>query len=548
MRSKIIVAVAVATALAGGILAGPVDAKDGGHGHHRQHDPIFAEGGPIAGSANGISFDSEDNLYIASVFGSTITRIDPDTGEILEQLTAADSVFFPDDVVIDTSDDTLYWTDIALGAIGKKPVGQPAQFLVPPFGLPGANPLVLSDDGSRLFAAGCYQPTASLVEIDPVTGWVDNLAFDSQDRLFVSSASDGGVVEVDVADGSVRTVVPGTFTMPLGIVVMDDTVYTANSAQLLGFDRKSGEQTSVLRSVAGIGPFNFPTLLSEWNGQLVMTSAVFGELVVYDPAVGDPANPTFRTQLALPGDAVEFQGDLIVHETGTGNVLRLDGDDLSSSTVIANVPGGTGLAATRRELYIADGANGTILQPAERGRVLAEPMVVLSDLATPEGIDIAGNKLYVVESGSDSLTEIQMRSGKRRRSGGQLALGGPLSRARASFIGQHTGSGREARWVVNQSRASSAVTCKVPGSSNRCVAPGTTARRLSHRSWAWAFRLRSKTTSSCPPTISRVGAVTTPRRWAARSGRPPRDTTAAMSAPGSVAAHKAAAAPVLAPK
>lgn len=37
-------------------------------------------------------------------------------------------------------------------------------------------------------------------------------------------------------------------------------------------------------------------------------------------------------------------------------------------------------------------------------------------------------------------------------------------------------------------------------------------------------------------------------RGPAKSGRPPRDTTAAICAPGSAAAHSAAPAPVLAPK
>ena len=48
--------------------------------------------------------------------------------------------------------------------------------------------------------------------------------------------------------------------------------------------------------------------------------------------------------------------------------------------------------------------------------------------------------------------------------------------------------------------------------------------------------------------MSRVGAVTTSSASAARSGRPPRETTAATSRPRCAAATRAAAAPVLAPK
>ena len=50
------------------------------------------------------------------------------------------------------------------------------------------------------------------------------------------------------------------------------------------------------------------------------------------------------------------------------------------------------------------------------------------------------------------------------------------------------------------------------------------------------------------PTISKVGAPTFVSERPARSGRPPRDTTALTFARGSVAATSAAPAPVLAPK
>ena len=49
-----------------------------------------------------------------------------------------------------------------------------------------------------------------------------------------------------------------------------------------------------------------------------------------------------------------------------------------------------------------------------------------------------------------------------------------------------TGVGFASKCVTNQSRASSAAICRVPGSSKRWVAPGTTARRDSHRIMASA--------------------------------------------------------------
>ena len=80
------------------------------------------------------------------------------------------------------------------------------------------------------------------------------------------------------------------------------------------------------------------------------------------------------------------------------------------------------------------------------------------------------------------------------------------------------------------------------------MAPGTTAGGGPRRGVCCACRLRSSTTSWRSPTSSGVGAGTSESLPGARPGRPPRETTASMCAPGSAAAQRAAAAPVLAPK
>src|SRR6267142_341732 len=105
-----------------------------------------------------------------------------------------------------------------------------------------------------------------------------------------------------------------------------------------------------------------------------------------------------------------------------------------------------------------------------------------------------------------------------------------------------------ARFRSNQSRASSATWSSAPGSSKRCVAPGTIASCFSQCSCASAVRFSAMTWTSLPPTISRVGARTRVRADPARSGRPPRETTAPTDSGRAAAATSAAPAPVLAPK
>lgn len=103
------------------------------------------------------------------------------------------------------------------------------------------------------------------------------------------------------------------------------------------------------------------------------------------------------------------------------------------------------------------------------------------------------------------------------------------------------------RWVVNQAPASSATCSSVPGSSKRWVAPGITRSSPTSPSSASARLLSVITSSSKPPTSSNVGVRTWASASPARSGRPPRLTTALTRSARDTVATRAAAAPVLAP-
>jgi sugar lactone lactonase YvrE len=544
MRRKIITCLLAGGALLGANLAQPVEAR-GGDRHdtdrgrhrdrdHRHDDDVFADGGVLAGSTNGISFAPDGTLYVANVFGSTITQIDPESGEILSRLTAADGVLFPDDVFV-APDGTIYWTEIALGNVFKKPVGEAAFPLIMPFGPPptppglnSANPLVLTDEAEpRLFAAGCYGGPPlnnSFVEIDPsgalgitnvifgpvadcasngmswydkhlyspqpfkdeiwrinpdvpggdptpVTtgwsvpigtafdadgnlyalaqgagevvkidisntdtennrtvlakipvGWADNIAVDKDGDVFISSATDSTIAEV-LDNGKLRIVVPGQFQMTLGVSVIGKTLYTTNSSQIVGFSRKNGKQTSNFRAPFGFG---YPFALSSiaWGRNLVLMSAFNGDIVLWDPVNNVPLA---EGPLIFPIDAQPFKRDLIV-TTGapTGDIYRLSKDLTPTGGPIASVPGATGVAAKGRNVYVADGLNGTILQIIKHNKVLATPVVVYDGLSAPEGIDIKGNVMYVVEGGTQSLTRINMKTGKRKTIATDLGLQDPF--------------------------------------------------------------------------------------------------------------------------
>jgi sugar lactone lactonase YvrE len=120
---------------------------------------ILATGASISG-ANGMQFGPDGLLYVASVIGSELVVLDPDTGEVKHRIT--EGVNSPDDIAF-SSDGSFYWTSILTGEVaGIRPDGS----LVTAARLtPGTNPITFSPD-DRLFVSQCFFDD-KLYEVDP---------------------------------------------------------------------------------------------------------------------------------------------------------------------------------------------------------------------------------------------------------------------------------------------------------------------------------------------------------------------------------------------
>lgn len=122
---------------------------------------ILIRGAPIKG-ANGIRFDAQDRLHVASVFGREVVVMDPNDGTILDRVTFEDGIEGPDDLAFGP-DGSLYWTSIVTGAVGRRWTdGSTLTVAQLP---PGPNPIAMSADG-RLLVGLCFFGDG-LYEVDP---------------------------------------------------------------------------------------------------------------------------------------------------------------------------------------------------------------------------------------------------------------------------------------------------------------------------------------------------------------------------------------------
>ncbi|MFW9984533.1 MAG: hypothetical protein ACFFCB_07380, partial [Candidatus Odinarchaeota archaeon] len=190
---------------------------------------VLVRGAPISG-ANGIMFDNNDQLHIASISGGEIVVMDPKSGNILERIPASG----PDDLAFGP-DGSLYYTSIMDGFVFRiKPDGTTTSQYV----APGVNPITFSADG-RLFVAcdflgdGLYELDPDLVDppvqiagepLTPFLGFLNGMDFGPDGLLYAPVWLFQKVVSIDVDD----------FTYPMTTVC--DEAFGVTAA--LKFDSK----------------------------------------------------------------------------------------------------------------------------------------------------------------------------------------------------------------------------------------------------------------------------------------------------------------------
>ena len=160
-------------------------------------------------------------LYVASVLGSDLTVLNPDTGDVVRRFTAADGVIGPDDVAF-ASDGSFYWTSILTGEVaGFNAAGNKVIAAQLP---PGPNPITFSDD-DRLFISQCFlgfnvyeldpagveEPRLITDRLGPGCG-LNGMDWGRDGRLYGPRWFVGEVVSLDVTTGTPRVEATGFVT------------------------------------------------------------------------------------------------------------------------------------------------------------------------------------------------------------------------------------------------------------------------------------------------------------------------------------------------
>ncbi|ADJ47132.1 hypothetical protein AMES_5307 [Amycolatopsis mediterranei S699] len=227
---------------------------------------------------------------------------------------------------------------------------------------------------------------------------LDNAAFDTENRMFVSSYAGGGITELH-PDGRTREIAPRGFAGPYGVTVdLGGTVHVADHYRIAE-PRDDVTTTELLPFAHGIAA----------DGDLLHLTSQYGQVRTYDRTTRSVR--TRANGLAEPaGIAVHADGALVVAEAGAGRVLTIDFED-----TVGVLADGFG-----RPVDVAvDGDGRWYVSDEERGAVYrldGETAVVLADdLGAPQGIAVVGGCLYVAETAAGLVVAVDLVTGEARQ-------------------------------------------------------------------------------------------------------------------------------------
>lgn len=241
----------------------------------------LVQGAPLR-TSNGILFNEEDRLFVASVVGRRITEIHPRSGRILNEYGPEVGVDTPDDLSFGP-DGSMYWTSFFTGEIGRlRPDGSKQTIAM--LGT-GVNAMTFSDDG-RLFVTRVFLGD-ELYELDPEgvapprvvasgLGGFNGMDFGPDGLLYGPQWFLGQIGKIDVDTGEVTTVATG-FDTPAAVKFNSQGelfVVDQHLGEVLRVDIESGLSEVIAHTEVGVDNLTFNS-----RDQLYLSNAHDGSVV-----------------------------------------------------------------------------------------------------------------------------------------------------------------------------------------------------------------------------------------------------------------------------
>ncbi|GAB3568671.1 SMP-30/gluconolactonase/LRE family protein [Amycolatopsis endophytica] len=411
-------------------------------------ETVVDAGSPVR-SPDDLAFGADGSMYITDLVPGRVWRRDPGgeyslvSGEVAlaNGITCAGDRLFVNEMRMggrlfelfpDGGEPVVLAEGLAMGnAMQLGPDG----FLYYPHMMTGQVHRVSPDGGApELVASGVHEPVAVrfdldgtllvlsrgvagiVTRIDLATGrrelvesglpGLDNAAFDSENRMFVSSFAGGGIAELH-PDGRTREIVPQGFAGPFGVAVYRaGTVFAGDHYRVTSVDGDAVTMREMLVFTHGVAA----------DGDLLHVTSQYGDVRTYDPL--DRTTRTRASGLDQPMGLAARAGTLVVAEAGAGRIVVIG--EVDGITVLAEgFDHPVDVTVDDSDCWFTDEARGAVFRIGQE-----EPL--LADLAAPQGLTLHEGTLYVVESGRGRLHALDLATGECRVVAEDLAVAPPV--------------------------------------------------------------------------------------------------------------------------
>lgn len=281
--------------------------------------------------------------------------------------------------------------------------------------------------------------TGEVFKINPLTGekklfitlepGLDNQVFDSNGTLYITNNDRGWVAEI-LPSGKSRIISNGGMVAPQGLAVLlgsnnQDALFVGDQYNLIQFNGLSGKQENIYKAAIIPDPNALKAAqnIKADGSNLLVSSWFAGAVQVWNPKTNQVLH---EYAMGAPIDIVRFKDDIVVSDLGLGGLVWASDRSMiipiDNATLFA--PGG--LATNGETVWMADWGTGIIWQIGFDGKTPKTPVVVASGLSYPEGLafEKEGN-LLVVETGTSSLSRINLSTGEVTKIVDGLELSGP---------------------------------------------------------------------------------------------------------------------------
>jgi sugar lactone lactonase YvrE len=281
------------------------------------------------------------------------------------------------------------------------------------FGPDGA--LYVVDQTGEVFSVN--HMTGDKTVIATLQDGLDNLAFDSDGRMYISNADHGWIVQM-LPSGQARTISPGGMINAQGVAVMQgadgkDEVFIADLFRLRSFNGLTGKTGVNYKGHLVPNPdtpfLTMPMTVSDDGGNLIISSWFGSAVQVWNPESDQVLE---HYPMPVPVNAIRFMDDIVVADLGLGGVIWASDHAMILPMDGVNVFLPAGLLTNGEVLWVADWAAGIVWQIAFDGKNPLAPMPIAFGLANPEGmaLDIDGS-LLVMEAGAGRISRIDPATG-----------------------------------------------------------------------------------------------------------------------------------------